>query len=578
MFIPNVIAVQPYLYALAELPGSTPEDLNRYDGDQTEFDRPRSHSLSDASYPFARREPTPPSPSRETESRDPGQRPSTANTGFTPRTGIVVHRRSLDDARPSIPILDDKARASFDMARPRAYSDQVRPKRSFEVRNRSSHDQVRPMPTLTERPIERLNSTASVAVGDAVPVPLSRMRYRSRPVNVRKPQVKHHSLPSKLPQFPSQTSLMDDLSTWVIPQSARESYRSIQSIQSTDDSIAASTPATSVTSLPTAPSSPTTYPPIVIDAGTVLAPSTPDITYTEQDTATSSPVSLSTISPLPSQAAPPPLPSRPAPPPPIPPKLPLEPPPKPRPNIPTNQPPQEHPEEVPSPIIQVLHRSGTTPIPPPLSRRRRPVPAPKAPTPAPKPPPVAQDLAEESLTAAPEPPSVAQDATESSPAAAPAPPAVHHPAEPPSPTAAPEPPKIPSEAALTSTETRAHEPTAPTPPPPAAPVTPEALTVHPPQRNALHHLTSSASATDKYPIAFSPRTAPPLPDTSSSYLPPGQDPNISSLSVQTLPSAAVSVETLASESGTPARPMTAVAKRRAAHARRMELAFGGVGS
>lgn len=555
--------MQPYLYALAELPGSTPEELHRHDGDLVDAAHPRSQSFSDGSFPSTQPDPTPSFPNHTT-STQLDQRPATANESAAATKDTIAHRRSLDNARPPISVLDDRARASFDMARPRAYSsEQVRPRRSFEVRNRTSHEQVRPMPTLTERPIERFNSTASVAVGDAVSVPLSMMRYRSRPVNVRKPPEKHHSLPSTLPQYQSQTSLLDDLSTWVIPQSARDSYRSVQSVQSTGTSasIEASTPATSATQSPIALKFPTSHAPIIIDAGTVLPPSSPNVSYVEQDAPTSSPVSsspnasrdennLSTSSPV-SPGTIPALPSRPAPPPPIPPKIPLDPPPKPRPSIPTNQPPQAEPE-TPAILEQFLHRSGSAPIPPPLSRRRRPVPRPKKPSTVDNSAESVPSIKTQQQTSPSDAESISakmqaeQPATKSSNSSD---------TTTPPPNASSNDPTTPAPVA----------PSLPSPPP-----SPKEPSVH---KNALHHLTSSASATDKYPIAFAPSSAPPVPDLPLTYTSSAVPPPVSSLSVQAVPSAATSVETLASDASASARPMTAVAKRRAAHARRMQLAF-----
>ncbi|OAG04663.1 uncharacterized protein CC84DRAFT_1218093 [Paraphaeosphaeria sporulosa] len=205
----------PYQHILAELPGSTPDDLHRQSLDLYAGSRKsRSNSMEEVLQASARQ-----SNMRSTLESDvveESRRPMTADADVAaaPRRSPPKSpstRRSVDQVRPSLSFFDNRARASFDSARPRAYSEQMRPQRSFEMRSRLSYDQVRPLPTVTERPIERFNSTASVAVGDAISIPLMHMRYQTRHINVRKPPVKQNSLPSTLPSFPSQTSLMDDL-------------------------------------------------------------------------------------------------------------------------------------------------------------------------------------------------------------------------------------------------------------------------------------------------------------------------------------------------------------------------------
>ncbi|KAF2246273.1 hypothetical protein BU26DRAFT_65314 [Trematosphaeria pertusa] len=230
-----------------ELPGSTPDDLP--DPDNLDLyappPKPRAASLDAILSPSSDKEALDTSSGLETD-KSPVYAPS------RPPMEVFPARRSLDQVRTSESTLYDMRRASLDHVRPRAYSDQVRPQRSFEMKPRASFDQVRRMPTLNEKPLERYDSTASVSVDQAATIPLSAMRYRPKAVQVRKPTPKHRSLPS-LPSLPSQSSLINDLSPWILPSEARDSIQSYQSAD-TNISLNASTPATSVASSPVLPS------------------------------------------------------------------------------------------------------------------------------------------------------------------------------------------------------------------------------------------------------------------------------------------------------------------------------------
>lgn len=543
-----IFLVRPYLHALAELPGSTPDDIgprNDHDPMISSFYKRRStlqgedpRSSDQVSF-------------RATVANQNAAFESLSDTHRTGDNDLTTHeqqsldllpnRRSFDDMRPSISSLDQRARASFDMARPRSNSEQVRTQRSSEVRYRASSDQVRPMPTLTERPIERFNSTASIALGDAVSVPISSMRHRLKPVTVRKPLLKTGSHSSGLPLFPSQTSLMDDLSTWVIPQSARDDYCDHESNQSvgTAASFTTSTPATSVTSSPIVSKSTPGWTPALITATSTVSTTVPTETADLSDNQKSAEVSSVLI---------PALPSRPAPPPPIPAKIPLDVPPQP---------------EAIEQTHGYLQRSDSATIPPPLSRRRRPVRASK------------RALAE-------------KESPQSIPSAASWPPTAN----------------LADSTSLDSDVPGKIETYQNLPNDGSSSISPQ---VH---RNALHHLTSSASATDKYPIAYTPSDfysppdlstppvepsdevmastdvdintfpAPPVTsarETGSKNIRPMASTSTSTLHVQTS-SGATSVETLATEAASASntsRPMTAMARRRAAQAKRMQMAFGG---
>jgi hypothetical protein len=78
---------------------------------------------------------------------------------------------------------------------------------------------VRRMATLPERTIERNDSaTSTTAV-----VGVSRLARRHHPnqVYIYRPSDRHHSLPSKLPDIQSQSSLTEDLADWMVSLSAQ---------------------------------------------------------------------------------------------------------------------------------------------------------------------------------------------------------------------------------------------------------------------------------------------------------------------------------------------------------------------
>ena len=129
--------VRPYLHALAELPGSTPDDIgprNDHDPMISSFYKRRStlqgedpRSSDQVSF-------------RATVANQNAAFESLSDTHRTGDNDLTTHeqqsldllppRRSFDDMRPSISSLDQRARASVDMARPRSYSEHVRTPRS----------------------------------------------------------------------------------------------------------------------------------------------------------------------------------------------------------------------------------------------------------------------------------------------------------------------------------------------------------------------------------------------------------------------------------------------------------------
>ncbi|KAF2685066.1 hypothetical protein K458DRAFT_417158 [Lentithecium fluviatile CBS 122367] len=292
--------------APVELPGSTPDDLPLPENWDLYAPPPKPRSASMDAGPLDR-----PAVEPLTAVLPGGiaSRPETAQSNSqisaqSPSTPLPA-RRSLDQVRPSISLTHQTPRASLDQQRPRANSDQVLPSTSFVVIPRASFDQVRPLPTLSEKPLERYDSNASVSVTQAATVPLTTIRHRPKAVNVKKPPVKHRSLPSTLPRFPSQTSLMDDLSNWVLPAAARGVYQGKDSRISVDTS----TSSTSVTSSPASvsTSSATSCPGVVKGFGPAVVPPSrySPTTPTTSPSVHASPTNLAYKPPLPSRLPPP---------------------------------------------------------------------------------------------------------------------------------------------------------------------------------------------------------------------------------------------------------------------------------
>lgn len=104
--------------------------------------------------------------------------------------------------------------------RPRARSDYVRSTGPREVRSRASIDLVAPSSKLAETTIERNDSTTSTQA--TIGVPILARRYRATSIDIQRHSEKHRSLPSELPIVPSQPSLVDELADWVLPSAASE--------------------------------------------------------------------------------------------------------------------------------------------------------------------------------------------------------------------------------------------------------------------------------------------------------------------------------------------------------------------
>ncbi|KAF2646544.1 hypothetical protein P280DRAFT_544889 [Massarina eburnea CBS 473.64] len=211
-----------------ELPGSTPDDLP--DPETWDLYAPiRARSLSVGDPPTS---PTSPYHRQEFSSR---MQPVDTHT-----------QKNFNKVRP-LPTASVLMRPNISPAgRPRVYSDKIQ---QFEMKSSASFDQYRPMPTVNEKPLERYDTTASVRISDASTVPVTAKRVRPREINVRKMPPRVQSLPKELPYVSSSGSLMDELAQWVVSPGARTSVRS----PDTNKSLFTATPTTSGGSSPISP-------------------------------------------------------------------------------------------------------------------------------------------------------------------------------------------------------------------------------------------------------------------------------------------------------------------------------------
>jgi len=129
--------------------------------------------------------------------------------------------------------------------RPRARSDYSRQSIIREPRPHASIDVAPSSSNNGDATIERTDSTLSTQA--TVSVPMVARRYRATSIDIQRHSEKHRSLPSELPHLKSQPSLIDDLADYVMPSAASERLPSREWPNSPIGSI----PSISVTSTPT---------------------------------------------------------------------------------------------------------------------------------------------------------------------------------------------------------------------------------------------------------------------------------------------------------------------------------------
>jgi hypothetical protein len=171
---------------LVELPGSTPDDLpNVKDQDPPGCTRTRrSHSYN------------PISASSSTSTHVPYDR---------------MNNSSQKELRIAQFSMSHKSTPESEGTQPEAANDQA---------DRKSAHESSPLNDVVGRIIERTQSIASTTASIRMPVLVK--RYRPQPVHVQKPHHRHHSLPTKLPPCAIQPSLEDDLRDWMIQTAASE--------------------------------------------------------------------------------------------------------------------------------------------------------------------------------------------------------------------------------------------------------------------------------------------------------------------------------------------------------------------
>lgn len=93
---------------------------------------------------------------------------------------------------------------------------------------KSTHDSSS-LNAVVDRIIERTQSIASSTA--SIRMPILAKHYLPRPVHVQKSYLRHHPLPSKLPPYQSQPSLEDDLRDWMIQTAARGNQSEMELIR-----------------------------------------------------------------------------------------------------------------------------------------------------------------------------------------------------------------------------------------------------------------------------------------------------------------------------------------------------------
>ncbi|KAA8617594.1 hypothetical protein PtrV1_09101 [Pyrenophora tritici-repentis] len=101
------------------------------------------------------------------------------------------------------------------LRRPRARSDYFPSTANRERLSGASIDVIPSSTTVDDTTLERSDSTLSAQA--TVSTPMLARRYRATSVHIQRPTEKHRSLPSKLPHLKSQPSLIDDLVGYVVP-------------------------------------------------------------------------------------------------------------------------------------------------------------------------------------------------------------------------------------------------------------------------------------------------------------------------------------------------------------------------
>lgn len=198
----------------AELPGSTPDYITP-SNDPSVTIPTRYKPSSNRRLQFEKTFRNPPL-HRASKSSSTGistAQPKLAQSDLKSLTEDCITRHSFDTSlrTPSSP--KQVGMTSFDSARPykESQTSLIQPTASFAPLASPERDEA--LPVLSETTIERNISTASTIA--VVSVPRIAKRYVPNPIYIRKSVDKHRSLPTELPHVQSQSSLTEDLADWM---------------------------------------------------------------------------------------------------------------------------------------------------------------------------------------------------------------------------------------------------------------------------------------------------------------------------------------------------------------------------
>jgi hypothetical protein len=111
-------------------------------------------------------------------------------------------------------VFDDCQRLSLDNPRPISNTQSVSHEQAHTNESPTKQGFVQALPILAENTIERNDSTMSTTA--IVTVPQVAKRYHAYPIYIRKHSDRHRSLPTELPHVQSQSSLTEDLADWLM--------------------------------------------------------------------------------------------------------------------------------------------------------------------------------------------------------------------------------------------------------------------------------------------------------------------------------------------------------------------------
>lgn len=120
----------------------------------------------------------------------------------------------LEHTQLQAPPLSTTTRRSFDSSPTEDLNTQTQTYQAYHPSLRRSSDFAQSLPTLNERTIERNDSTMSTTA--VVAVSQVAKRYQANPVYIRKSRDRHQSLPTALPHLHNHSSLTDDLADYMI--------------------------------------------------------------------------------------------------------------------------------------------------------------------------------------------------------------------------------------------------------------------------------------------------------------------------------------------------------------------------